>query len=136
MKIIFDTNIILDVLAHREPFFEKSRAVMQFVAENKVKGAITANIVTDIFYVLRKHMDNETLKTALRNLMELFEVVEVSQIDCISALDLTIKDYEDSLLICCAKRWKADCIITRNIGDFKYSPVKAITPADFLKDNL
>jgi predicted nucleic acid-binding protein len=133
MKAVIDTNIVLDILAHREPFFEQSQLVMQLVAEGKVEGSITANTITDIYYVLRKHLDNETLRTALRGLMELLEVVDVTGVQCLAALDLIVKDYEDALLACCAKSWEADYIITRNVKDFTHSPVKAMSPNDFLR---
>ena len=136
MKVVIDTNIVLDVLARRQPFFTQSQAVMQLVAEGKVEGAITANTVTDIYYVLRKHLDGQVLKAALRGLMELIEILDVTGDECLAALDLPMKDYEDALLACCAKNWKADCIITRNRKDFIASPVKAMTPDNFLKKAL
>ena len=133
MKVVIDTNIVLDVVGSRQPFFVQSHAVMQLVAEGKVGGAITANTVTDIYYVLRKHLDNQVLKAALRGLMELVEVLDVNGEECLAALDIPMKDYEDALLTCCAKNWKADYIITRNRKDFVSSPVKAISPDNFLK---
>ena len=133
MKIVVDTNIVLDTLACREPFFEQSQLVMQFIAEGKADGAITANAITDIYYILRKHLDKDSLKAALRGLMELLDIIAVTEDECLAALDLPVSDYEDALLSCCAGRWKADYIVTRNIKDFPHSTVKAITPADFLK---
>jgi predicted nucleic acid-binding protein len=133
MKIALDTNIVLDALARREPFFEQSQAVIRLVAEGKTDGAITANAITDMYYILRKHLDNEALKAALRGLMELLEVMEVTGDNCLAALDLPMNDYEDAILACCAKNWAADCIVTRNTKDFTHSPVKAMTPKDFLK---
>jgi predicted nucleic acid-binding protein len=133
MKIALDTDIVLDMLARREPFFERSRAVIRLVAEGKAKGAVTANAITDIYYILRKHLDKEAVKAALRGLMELVEVVAVTGGECLAALDLTMDDYEDALLACCARDWDADCIVTRNMKDFANSPVKALTPDDFLK---
>ena len=79
---------------------QKSQAVMQLVAKGNVGGAITANSVTDIHYVLRKHLDHETLKATLRGLMELLEVVDVTGDQCLAALDVPMKDYEDALLAC------------------------------------
>jgi predicted nucleic acid-binding protein len=99
----------------------------------KAKGAVTANTITDIYYILRKHLDKEALKTALRGLMELLEVVDVTGSECRAALDLSMDDYEDALLACCAENWEADCIVTRNTKDFADSPVRALTPEDFLK---
>jgi len=134
MKIAFDTNIVLDVLARREPFFERSQAVVRLVSEGRAQGAVTANAMTDMYYILRKHLDKEPLKAALRGVMELLEVMEVTGDDCLAALDLPMDDYEDALLACCAGNWGADCIVTRNTKDFARSPVKAMTPDDFLKN--
>ena len=133
MKVVVDTNIVLDVLARREPFFEQSQSVMQLIAESKASGAITANAITDIYYILRKHLDKDSLKAALRGLMELLEVISVTGNECLAALYLPIDDYEDALVSCCAQSWKADYIITRNVKDFEYSSVEAITPDTFLK---
>ena len=133
MKIAIDTNIVLDMLAKREPFFKQSQAVIQLVAERKLEGAITANSVTDVYYILRKHLDSETAKTSLRGLTELLDIIDVTQEECLVALELPMSDYEDALLSCCARQWEADYIVTRNIKDFKNSPVKALTPNDFLK---
>jgi predicted nucleic acid-binding protein len=133
MKIVLDTNVILDTLARREPFFERSQAVVRLVAEGKARGAVTANAITDIYYILRKHLDKEAVKVALRGLMELLEVVDVTGGECFAALDLAMDDYEDALLACCAKNWEAYCIVTRNTKDFATSPVRALTPEDFLK---
>ena len=132
MKIALDTNIVLDTLARREPFFEQSQAVIRLVAEGRAEGGITANAITDIYYILRKHLDKEALKAALRGLMELLEVMEVTGADCLAALELPMNDYEDAVLACCAENWAADYIITRNTKDFAHSPVKALAPKDFL----
>jgi predicted nucleic acid-binding protein len=136
MKITLDTNIVLDTLARREPFFTQSQPVIRLAAEGEVEGAITANSLTDIYYILRKHLDKEAVKTALRGLLELLEVVEVTGNDCLAALDLPMDDYEDALLACCAKNWAADYIVTRNTRDFVHSPVKAMDPEDFMKNLL
>jgi predicted nucleic acid-binding protein len=133
MKIMLDTNVVLDVLARREPFFERSQAVIRLVAEGKATGAVTANAITDIYYILRKYLDKETVKGALRGLMELLEVVDVTGGECLAALDLAMDDYEDALLACCAKNWDAGCIISRDTKDFTKSPIMALTPEDFLK---
>jgi predicted nucleic acid-binding protein len=133
MKIALDTNIVLDTLACREPFFERSQAVIRLVAEGKATGAVTANTITDIYYILRKHLDKGAVKAALRGLMELLEVVDVTGGECLAALDLAMDDYEDALLACCAKNWGAGCIITRNTKDFINLPIRALTPEDFLK---
>lgn len=132
MKIVIDTNVVVDVLARREPFFEHSEAVVRFVAVGRAEGAITANTVTDLYYLLCKHMAKDAAKTALRGLMDMLSVVAVTENECLAALDLPMNDYKDALLASCAKSWAADVIITSDMKDFAQSSVKAMAPADFV----
>lgn len=133
MKIVIDTNLVLDILAHREPFFEHSQAVMQLVAQNQVTGAVTASSATEIYHIIHKKLGRDGSKDAFYNLMELLTIVDVTHRECLAALDLPMHDYEDALLSCCAKNWGADYIITCNTKDFTHSPVKALTQEDFLQ---
>lgn len=132
MKIVLDTNVVLDVLANREPFADEAEAVLNAAAYGRVEAAITANTVTDIAYLLRKSLPGSAIKTALLGLMELLDVVEVNYERCVEAFDLPMSDYEDALLSCCAAKWGAEYIVTRNLKDFVGSPVKALTPGEFL----
>ena len=132
MKIVLDTNVILDVLANREPFADDSEAVLTTCNGNTLEAAITANTVTDIAYVLHKHLDRTSIKAALLGLLELVSVIEVNRENCVGAFDLPMSDYEDALLAHCAKGWGADYIVTRNKRDFSASPITAITPPEFL----
>lgn len=133
MRATIDTNIVLDVLMKREPFFSQSLAVMSLATEGRIEGAITANTITDIFYILRKTLDQDSLRQAIRGLMELVAVIEVNYDTCMAALNVPMSDYEDALLACCARQWRCDYIVTRNMKDFANSPVPAILPDDFLQ---
>jgi predicted nucleic acid-binding protein len=133
MNILIDTNVILDVLGNREPFVRHSAAVLMLAAKGKLGASITANTVTDIYYLTKKYIQSPAdIKNALLNLMAVLDVVDVTKTDCLKAFDLPINDYEDALLAHCAKRVKADYIITRNLKDFSNSPVNVISPEDFL----
>ena len=133
MNAMVDTNVILDILGKREPFVQHSSAILMLAAKEKLSASITANTVTDIYYLMKKYPQNpEAIKNALLGLMEVFEVIDVTKVDCIKAFDLPMKDYEDAVLAHCAKRVKAEYIITRNTKDFTNSPVNAIAPEDFL----
>jgi len=135
MKVVIDTNVVMDVLANREPFVASSESVFALAAKNKIQAAITANTITDIAYLLRKHChDIQVVRSSLANLMELFEVIEVSKDRCLKALESSLADYEDALLAECAKRWGAELIISRNLKDFIGSPVTAVTPDQFLEE--
>lgn len=90
--------------------------------------------MTDIYCLLHKQLHDDTqCRQALLKLFTLFSILDVTGSDCEKALELPIPDYEDALLDACAKRGKVDCIITRNLKDFNNSPVKTISPEDFLK---
>ncbi|MDF9408095.1 PIN domain-containing protein [Pelotomaculum isophthalicicum JI] len=135
MNVLIDTNVILDALVSRAPFNESAEKLFFLTAENKITACITANSVTDIYYLLHKHLhDNTQCRQALLKLFTLFKILDVTGSDCEKALEMPMPDYEDALLAACAKRGKVDCIITRNQKDFSVSPVKALSPEDFLKN--
>ena len=133
MKIVLDTNVVIDLLANRLPFADDAEAVFDVIGQGGVSAAITANTVTDIAYIMRKYLSRGNLKTALLGIMELCDVLEVNHENCIGAFDLSMPDYEDALLAHCTKKWQADYIVTRNLKDFRESPVPALVPGDFLR---
>ena len=134
MKLLIDTNIILDAMMNREPWAQSARDIMLAVAEEKVEGCITASSFTDIYYLLRKHLeDKKQTKEALLSLLALVNILDVTGADCEKAFDLPMADYEDALLAHCAKRHKVDRIITRNLRHYQGSPVKAVNPDEILK---
>ncbi|MDL2291374.1 PIN domain-containing protein [Desulfovibrio sp. OttesenSCG-928-F20] len=135
IKALLDTNVVLDALASRKPFCEQAEKIFMLVAEEKIQGFITANSLTDIYYLIRKGVTEATARDTLRNLLQLFSVVGITENDCVAALDLLITDYEDALLVVCAEKAAIDCIITRD-EDFLQSAPSAISPAVFLEDNI
>lgn len=134
MKVLIDTNIILDMLGKREPFYEPAEKLISMSVEGKCEAYITSNTVTDIYYLARRHYMNEgAARDVLRRLLKVIGVLEVGQRDCLKAFDIPVEDYEDALLACCARRIKADYIVTRDIQHFKKSPIKPILPEELLK---
>lgn len=137
MNVLIDTNIVLDALMSRSPFNALAERLFIMTAEDKLNASITASSVTDIYYLLSKHLhDTHKVKQALLNLFSLFQILEVTQNDCEKALTLPIKDYEDALIATCAKRKRIELIITRNPRDFTESPVNAVTPDDFFNNYI
>ena len=134
MKLLIDSNIVLDALMSRDPWARAAQALILAVAEEKIKGYITASSSTDVYYILRKHFrDKERAKKELLDLLKLVEVLDVYGTDCKKAFELPMPDYEDALLAYCGKRHKMDYIVTRDGKHFAGSPVKALTPDDVLK---
>jgi predicted nucleic acid-binding protein len=135
VKVLIDTNIIIDVLAKRDPFHEMSAQILRLSETGKIKALISANSVTDIVYILRKYiLDKSILTLTVQNLLSIIEVADTLKTDILRAFGLDFTDYEDALQARCAKRIKANYIITRNPSDFANSPVPALSPETFLKE--
>ncbi|MEW5920627.1 MAG: PIN domain-containing protein [Bacillota bacterium] len=135
MKILIDTNVILDMIAKRDPFFMSAAKVLLLSAEEKIEAYITSNIVTDIYYIACRHYMRESeAMDMLHKLLKIIGVLDVGHRDCLKALELPMEDYEDALLAVCAKRVNADYIVTRDMEHFRNSPVSPISPDDFLQN--
>ncbi len=133
MNVIFDTNIIMDVLADREPFVIFSTEALKRGERNGCRAAITANTVTDVYYLLRKHLsDSVRAKKLLLGAVQRVMVLDTTRDICLSAFNSPVSDFEDAVLVESALRWGADCIVTRDTGDFSASPIPALTPEEFL----
>ncbi|MDR0896468.1 MAG: PIN domain-containing protein [Oscillospiraceae bacterium] len=133
MKALIDTNVILDALLAREPFYEAAADLLLAIAEEKCEGFITASSFTDLHYLIRRSLkDSEKTREILLGLIAVVGILDVTGIDCEKAFDLPMPDFEDALQATCAKRNKMDCIITRNEKHFSASPVLAISPGAFL----
>lgn len=134
MKILVDTNVIIDALTGREPFRETAEQIFMFAANMIEDMYITASSATDIYYLIRKHLHNtEQAKSTMSKLYQLFGILDVTAKDCQDALLSDMKDYEDAVISCCAKRNQIDYIVTRNIKDYEKSKVKTLLPDDFMK---
>lgn len=133
MKVLIDTNVILDVLCGRAEFLEASSKVWKYCEVNKIEGVISALSVPNIVYILRKELDPDRTKDIVERLMLIFDVAELKADDLKKAAELGASDYEDAIQMCCARRINADFIVTRNIRDFLTSPVPAVKPSELLE---
>jgi len=133
MKVQFDTNICLDVLMNRPQFFQNSFDAIVKGFGKGIKPFITTATVMDIMYISRKSFPDFTNQLkAVESLCNKFNLIKVDKKDLDFAFSGVLKDFEDAVQSSCAKRKKIDFIITRNVKDFSNSPVKAITPEEFL----
>ena len=130
MKILIDTNIILDVMCNRKEFVEDSLKVFKCCEVQKLKGYISALSIPNIVYIMRKQLDREQIKGVLSTLTSLFSVIDLKESDLIKAAEMAFSDYEDAVQAASADRIKADYIVTRNVKDYKNSRVSAVTPTE------
>lgn len=134
MAVLIDTNILLDVILKREPFFTFSNKIFSLCCSNVLSGKIAAHSITNIFYVARKNYTQSQLRTLLLSIFQFFDVISLDKEKLLSALNNSnFKDFEDCLQDECAHSINADYIITRNIRDFEGSKIPAITPEEYLK---
>lgn len=134
MKILIDTNIVIDALTGREPFREAAEQIFLLAANQTEDMYITTGSATDIYYIARKYLHStEQAKNTMSRLYELFCILDVTADDCLQALLTDMNDYEDSVVSCCAKRNKMEYIVTRNIKDYKNSNVQAMLPDEFIR---
>ena len=132
MKVLIDTNIILDVLCGRAEFIEASSRVWKYCEINKLSGVISALSVPNIVYILRKELDPDKTKEIIDRILLIFDVAELKAEDLRKAAEMKTFDFEDAIQMCCADRINADFIVTRNIRDFVSSPVPAVKPSELL----
>ena len=132
MKLMIDTNILLDVLCAREKFLKRSLSVWRLCEDESVTGCISAVSVPNIIYILRKEIDPEKITLIVERLSNIFEITDLRESDLKAAAAMHSRDFEDAVHMCQAKRIGADYIITRNVKDFKDSPVPAVSPEEFL----
>jgi len=133
MKIYFDTNIIIDVLKRREPFYKNSNKIFMLAVDGKIDGIVCTNAIADIYYLTRKqYEDTKTTIGIIFDILEIIKPIDTLVNDIFSAAELDFLDFEDAIIATIAQREKADYIITRNIKDFSKSPIQAITPDMFL----
>lgn len=133
MKVLIDTNVVLDVLCGRQEFLENSEKIFKLCEVKKLSGYISALSIPNIIYIMRKELEPEKTKEILDKLMLIFSVADLKADDLKKAANLNFKDFEDAVQSACASRIHADYIITRNIRDFTTSKVAVIKPSELLE---
>ena len=134
MKIMCDTNIIMDMLLAREPFADDSCTVLTLCEEHRMDGFVSASSITDIYYLVRKHTHSTELAyKAVGKLLEIVKVCSVTNNDVLMAFQKKAKDFEDCLMAVCAKSIHCDYIITRNKKDFEEFVIPLLTPSELLQ---
>lgn len=134
MKILIDTNIVLDLIQQRQDFYDDARDVFAAIRDERIEGYVTVKSLMDIHYVTKHILHDEAkARTIIQNLLTLVKLLDSSAADASTALDSSVNDYEDALMSATASSNDIDYICTRNIRDYRNSVVAAILPVDLLK---
>jgi predicted nucleic acid-binding protein len=132
VKIFVDVNVILDVLADREPWVDDSAAVLSLLESDGLDGVVAAHSITTLYYLTTKHLSRKKATASIVDLLKLVSVAPVTQDILLKALSLGWRDFEDAVQGVCALDAGADYIITRDAGVFDSLSIPPLTPAEFL----
>lgn len=128
MKVLIDTNILLDVLMNRSPFVEDSLEVWKLCETGMVSGCVSALSLANLVYIMRKQLDPAVVHEILSGLNLVFEFVDLSSDIIQKASRMEWTDFEDAVQSVTAKQNHCEYMITRNTKDFADSEVLAMTP--------
>lgn len=132
MKVLFDTNVVLDVLLAREPHAGVAARLLTLVDNERIEGAVCATTVTTVAYLATKAVGGKESRKLLRRLLDLLAVAAVDRQVLEAALRLDFADPEDAVIHEAAKAWGAAGIVTRNGGDFRRATLPVFDPAELL----
>lgn len=133
-RILIDTNVVLDYILTREPFYEDAKRIVSVCVDGKVKGCIAAHSISNMFFILRKDYDAKERREILLNLCSIFDIEGIDMMKLIAGLqNEEFSDFEDCLQMEFAKSYGAGYIVTRNLDDYRVSVIKAILPKNYLE---
>jgi len=130
VKVLFDTNVVLDVLLAREPHAGVAARLFTLVDNERIDGAVCATTVTTVAYVATKAVGGKRAKKLLRQLLDLFAVAGVDRQVLEAALRLDFADAADAVVHEAARAWGAAGIVTRNGRDFARASLPVFDPAE------
>lgn len=133
MKVLLDTNIIVDDALEREPFWEASEQVLLLVEQRQVEGYVSASTFGDLYYIIRRGRGRDWTLNYLRRLITFCQVATVDQTAIAMALATNFKDFEDAIQYSTAVVNQLDAIVTRNPQDFPVTTPRILTPEQLIQ---
>ena len=134
MKLLIDTNVVLDVLLRREPFSKTAAEVLNLTQRDDVQEYVSASAITDIYYIANKQMkDRDAVRDLLKRLLMIVSVAAVSEREIQNALNLAWGDFEDSVQYSVALLNEMDGIVTRNPDDYQEANMRIWLPEQVLE---
>ena len=133
MSILVDTNIILDILLEREPFYKESVMFLKKTQKNGVAVFLSATTITDLYYIVRKAKGKDIALDFIKNLLQFVEIASVNKNVILQALESDIADFEDAVQEKSAISENINIIVTRDKKDFKNSTLEIYSPTSYLR---
>lgn len=132
MRVLVDTNVLLDVLAERKDFYPEAMRIWTLAESGRIEAHVAAISFSNCYYLVRKHAGARSAEKAVRLLRDVFTPVDLTARVITQAIDSGLGDFEDALQFHSAVHAGAECIVTRNPDHFPKAPLSILTPAEFL----
>lgn len=131
MRVLFDTNVVLDVLLARQPFVGVASKLFGLVEHSQIEGLLCATTITTVDYFLMQAMPRPDAHQALRKLLTLFEIAPVNRAVLEEALKSKLTDFEDAVLDQAGRLAGAEVVVTRNQKDFRHAFLRVLGSNEF-----
>jgi predicted nucleic acid-binding protein len=132
MRVLVDTDVILDFLLFRPGFVDDAAAIWESAKQGYFEGYVSALTPTNVFYVARKSRGNDGARELLTTLLDRWHVCPVTETVLDLALKLPFTDFEDAVQHTCATEMNLDAIVTRNLNDYRHATLLVFSPIEFL----
>jgi predicted nucleic acid-binding protein len=132
VKVLIDSNIVLDLILRRAPWFVDAAQIVAACETGALEGALPASVLTDIFYVTRRATDLATAFSAVDLCLRLFVLLSVDQMTVERARQIPGNDFEDAIVLACAAIAGVDALVTRDRAGFAAAPMTVLTPGELL----
>lgn len=131
-KLFIDTNVMLDLLGERAPFYNAIAQIATLADKGKVQLIVSALSYSKVFYILSKYEKNEIIVEKMRKFKVFALTSDLTDTVIDKGLSSKFKDFEDALQYYCALKMECNILITRNVKDFKYSDIPILSPNEYL----
>lgn len=131
-KVLIDTNIALDMLQKREPFAIDALELFALAEEGKVKLYLSTDSLSTIFYIVKKSSGIKVAREAVSKILDFVSLGALDEKAVLQGMSFDFDDIEDAFIAAVAQKINAEAIVTRNLADFKLSPVAALPPREFI----
>ena len=133
MRILIDTNVLMDILFARDPYLADSITVLHMCEDDFAEAVVSAKTITDVYYFLRKSLKSEKeARNVIKKIMGMVTVCDIKVQHLKEAIDFGNADYEDAVQAACAKAEGCKLIISRNKKDYEGTGMKCLTPGEFV----
>jgi predicted nucleic acid-binding protein len=132
MKILFDTNVVLDVLQDRKPHVVVASQLFNLLDRGKIRGALCATTLTTVHYIMAKEVGSKSAQAIVHRLLTKFEVAAVDFNVLNQALVMDFPDFEDAVLHEAGRAAGVNAIVTRNLKDFRSADLTVFGPEELL----